>query len=387
VDDLTRRSRPPGPPRRSSGPLDVAVLKSWDFAAWQASEGHGWQLPYRLEHLEAYGLRLHWTDALFQPRWQASATAHAVRRAEAIAAPFAQAVVMARTIARAPITLAMFESEANMVALARSTWPGRRSSLLAVVACWLAEILPRCSPARRAAYRLAYRSVNRVFYFSENQRAVLAECLAIDESRLRYVPFGVDHETFEPTGGGDGDYVLVVGRDRGRDWPTLLGALEDLGLPVKLCCRPGDLDGHSVPAGVEVLGYVNRRVYRQLLGQARVVAIATLPLAYPSGQSVLLEAMAMARTVVVTATPALQSYMIDGITALAVPPGDSGALRERILEAASDDALRRRLGASGRAAVEEQFNARAMWGAVARDLLDLCGEGHPDPGKRRLTDH
>lgn len=378
MDDLTRRSRrSPRPLGPSSGPVDVAVLKSWDFAAWQACEGHGCQLPYRMEHLEAHGLRLRWTDALFRPRWQASAAARAVNRVEGLAAPFAQAALMARTIARAPITLAMFESEANTLALARSTWPGRRASVLAVVACWLAEILPRCSPARRAAYRWAYRCVDRVFYFSENQRATLAEHLAVDEDRLRYVPFGIDDETFRPSGGGDGGYVLVVGRDRGRDWPTLLGALGGLGLAVKVCCRPGDLAGLRIPEGVEVLGYVERSVYRRLLGGARVVAIATRPLAYPSGQSVLLEAMAMARAVVVTVTPALQDYVTDGITALAVPPGDAGALRGRVLEAAGDDVLRHRLGSGGRAAVEERFNARAMWGAVAGDLLDLCDRARP----------
>jgi glycosyltransferase involved in cell wall biosynthesis len=94
---------------------------------------------------------------------------------------------------------------------------------------------------------------------------------------------------------------------------------------------------------------------------------------YPSGQSVLLEAMAMGRAVVVTATPALEGYIDDGRSALTVPPGDAGALRRRIEEAAGDDALRRRLATGGRAAVEDRFNARAMWAAVANDLLELRG--------------
>jgi glycosyltransferase involved in cell wall biosynthesis len=353
--------------------VDVALLKSWDFGTWRAIEGHGWQLPYRLDYLEDHGLHLRWTDALYRPRWQASTAARAVQRMESIAAPFAQAAVLARTITDAPITLAMFESEANIVAMARSTWPGKRASILAVVACWLAEILPHCSPTRRAAYRWAYRSVDRIFYFSENQRAVLAEQLAIDERRLRYVPFGIDHEAFSPTGEDDGDYVLVVGRDGGRDWSTLLAALGGLGLPVKVCCRTRDLDGHVVPAGVEVLGYVDRSVYRSLLGRARVVAVASRPVAYPSGQSVLLEAMAMGRAVVVTETPALADYIDAGTTALAVPPGDPAALREQVLLAAGDESLRRRLGAGGRTAVEDRFNARAMWRAVAGDLLSISG--------------
>jgi glycosyltransferase involved in cell wall biosynthesis len=181
----------------------------------------------------------------------------------------------------------------------------------------------------------------------------------------------VDDETFTPIGEVDDGYVLVVGRDSGRDWPTLFSALEGIDLPVKLCCRPGDIAGLGVPAGIDVLGYVERTAYRHLLGRARVVAIATKPLLYPSGQSVLLEAMAMARTVVVTETVSLSGYLVDGVTALCVPPGDASALRRRIEEAAGDDDLRADVGRNAREAVERAFSARDMWATVADDLHAL----------------
>jgi glycosyltransferase involved in cell wall biosynthesis len=371
-DESRRRDLTAGAvaPKRS---IEVALLKSGDFAGWQARHGQGWQLPYRLDHLEEYGLRLNWTDALHAPRWQRSRAAPVVARAEQAGVPFAQAALMGRTIAAAPITLAMFESEANAVAAVRRVLPGRQSSVLAVVSCWLAEVLAGAGWRRRAGYRWAYRSVDRLYYFSENQGPMLAEQLGFGPDRLRYVPFGVDDETFIPGEDGDDGYLLVVGRDRGRDWPTLLAAVDGIGLPVKLCCRPADLRGERVPREVEVLGYVDREVYRALLSRARVVVIATRPVVYPSGQSVLLEAMAAARAVVVTRTPALEGYIDDGVTALAVPPGERDALRTRILEAAADDELRRRLGQGGRAAVERSFNARAMWAAVAQDLLAAGG--------------
>jgi glycosyltransferase involved in cell wall biosynthesis len=265
----------------------------------------------------------------------------------------------------------MFESEANALAAARRAWPGRRSSVLAVVTCWLAQVLEGCGPARRAAYRWAYQSVDRLYYFSRNQGSALTEYLGLSPDRLRCIPFGVDEETFSPTGEDDSDYVLVVGRDSGRDWPTLFSALDGINLPVKLCCRPRDIAGLRVPAGIEVLGYVERKVYQQLLGRARVVAIASKPLLYPSGQSVLLEAMAMARTVVVTETPALADYVVDGVTALSVLPRDPAALRRRITEAYLDDGMRWRVGRNAREAVVRSFSARAMWATVAHDLLEL----------------
>lgn len=350
---------------------DVAVLKSPDFGDWQRRNGDGWQLPYRMDHLERHGLRLQWTDALYRTGWPESRTASLIRRAEALTAPFAQTALLARTIASAPITLAMFESEANFLASVRRAWPGRRSSVLAVVTCWLAQVLVGCRPARREAYRWAYQSVDRLYYFSQNQGPVLADLLQLGSDRLRYLPFGVDDETFTPVADVDDGYIFVVGRDSGRDWPTLFSALEAIDIPVKLCCRPRDIAGLRVPSTVEVLGYVERDVYRDLLGRARTVAVTTKPLLYPSGQSVLLEAMAMARAVVVTGTPALADYVEDGRTALVVPPGDAQALRDRLLEVASDDSLRARVGRNAREAVERSFSARAMWAAVADDLLSL----------------
>ena len=317
------------------------------------------------------GCACDWTDTLYRPGWPESRAAAAIRRAEGLTAPFAQTALMARSIAAAPITLAMFESEANALAVARRAWPGRRSSILAVVTCWLAQILDGCAPARRAAYRWAYQSVDRLYYFSQNQGPVLAEHLGLGTDRLRYIPFGVDDETFTPTGEDDGDYILVVGRDSGRDWPTLFAALEGIDLPVKLCCRPRDIADLRVPDGVDVLGYVDRTVYRHLLGRARVVAIAAKPLLYPSGQSVLLEAMAMARAVVVTGTPGLADYIDDGVTALVVPPGDAAALRRRLAEAAGNDELRAQVGHNARQAVERSFSAQAMWSTVAEDLIAL----------------
>jgi glycosyltransferase involved in cell wall biosynthesis len=325
-----------------------------------------------MDHLERHGLRLHWNDTLYRPGWPESRAAAAIRRAEALTAPFAQTTLMARTIARAPITLAIFESEANSLAAVRRALPGHRSSVLAVVTCWLAQVLDGCRPARRAAYKWAYQSVDRLYYFSQNQGPVLAEYLDLGADRLRYLPFGVDDETFSPAGGDEGDYVLVVGRDKGRDWPTLFDALEGLDLPVKMCCRPNDIAGLKVPASVEVLGYVDRTIYRELLGRARVVAVAAKPLLYPSGQSVLLEAMAMARTVVVTETPALADYIVDGVTALSVRPGNPQALRRRLVEAAHDDDLRAEVGHNARRAVERSFSARTMWATVADDLKALC---------------
>lgn len=282
--------------------------------------------------------------------------------------PFAQTALMAPAIVRSPIVLGMFESEANAVAVARGLLPRHPRSTMAVISCWLAHILAGGSRARRAAYRSAYRNIDLVYCFSENQVPVLVDVLGGNPARVRFVPFGVDDETFVPAGGPEEDYVLVVGRDRARDWPTTFAVLRDVRIPAKVCCRPADIAGLDVPPNVEIVGYVERDEYRRLLAHALAVLVVTRPVLYPSGQSVLLEAMAMGKAVLATDTPALRAYFRDGETALAAPVADTGALSERLVELVGDDRMRARLGKAGRASVEERFSARVMWSAIADDL-------------------
>jgi len=123
-----------------------------------------------------------------------------------------------------------------------------------------------------------------------------------------------------------------------------------------------------VPANVEIVGYVDRDTYRRHLQRARGVLVTTHVLGYPTGQSVLLEAMACGRPCVVTDSPAIRDYVEPGVTAHVVPPHDADALAE-VLRTAWDDANSlETMGRAARAAVETSFNAARMWSIVAGDL-------------------
>jgi glycosyltransferase involved in cell wall biosynthesis len=122
---------------------------------------------------------------------------------------------------------------------------------------------------------------------------------------------------------------------------------------------------------VEILGMVERPAYRDLTARARVVVVPTHVLAYPSGQSVLLESMAMAKCCVVTDTSAIRDYVADGRTGLLAAAHSPGDLRQAIERATSDPSLRRRIGVSARKAVENEFNVDVMWAGVAEVLSGL----------------
>jgi glycosyltransferase involved in cell wall biosynthesis len=76
----------------------------------------------------------------------------------------------------------------------------------------------------------------------------------------------------------------------------------------------------------------------------------------------IVEAMACARPVVVSLAGGARELVVPGEDALAAAPGDIRALSEQVRLLVRDAALRARLGASARSAVQARFS-RERWGA------------------------
>lgn len=353
------------PPPSAADELTVPLLKNLPFP----QDRHA-PLPYRVDLLADHGIRLRTTES---PGWPG------LRR---LPPHVVQTAALLPDLGRAAVALAMFESSAHPLALARLAGGPLARARLAVVSCWLPEVLAAADPGRLAWYRRAYTTVDRLFCFSQNQVEPLAELLDLPAERIRAIPFGVDDTEFTPPptstdrGSDDGSpLVLAAGRDRGRDWGTLFAALERGGTPCRVLCRPADLRGHRPPENVEIVGFVDRDVYRAELQRADVVLVITDVLGYPTGQSVLLEAMACGRCCIVTATPAMADYVEDGVDALTVPPHDVGALGEVLAATLADPGRRRRIGRAARDAVEARFAARHLWATVAEELHRLAALG------------
>jgi glycosyltransferase involved in cell wall biosynthesis len=350
-------------------------MKAFLLKSWHA--GDATEQRYRIELLRDQGVDLRWSDAVDKKPWTFGPVHRVVRRFERLGAPFLQTLLATSRIARSDTVVAVFESQGNFLAALRALrlWPFTRPRFV-VVSCWLAMDAPKFGKGRLRFYRWAYRrGVDELVYFSANQTEVYRDLLGIPDERLTCVPFGIDSEYFAPQDADEADYVLAVGRDKGRDWETLFAAVTGTDLDVRVACRPDDIAGLDVPANVTVLGTIDRSVYRDLTARARVVVVPTRPLAYPTGQSVTLESMAMAKCCVVSDTPAMHEYLHDDVDALLVPPHDPARLRSTLELAVADPDLRKRIGTAARQAVEETFNAGAMWATVAGHLGQPNGHG------------
>lgn len=234
---------------------------------------------------------------------------------------------------------------------------------------WLADP-DRLSARVRHLTRLALPRMGALFHFCHPMGRAVEAAWGLSEGTVRRVTMGVDADfyTAQPPAEQPGT-VVSIGDDRNRDHTLLVRAVERVhrgGVPVRL--ELATLQDVALP---EHLGVVHRRrmegAIRPLYQRSSVVAIAARPTTAGSGLTVLMEAMASARPVVLTANPGFEEYVEHGVTGLLVPPGDDEAFADAIASLLRDPEAAAAMGRAGRRVVE----SRLTTGHVAADVAEL----------------
>lgn len=276
-------------------------------------------------------------------------------------------------IARSQVAIGILEIETVAAsALKRLKIPPYRRAPLIALTCWLAEEVAEADAVGRAALLKRYSHVDVFVYWSTNQTQILLD-LGIPEHKLLPVGFGVDADFFMPHADNPRDGTPVaIGLDGGRDYTTMYEAVAGSEHRIDLVCPLAYVPDGAPPENIELVGTVEHPEYAKLLREASVVVVPTHERAYPTGQSVALEAAASGACVIATGTVPLREYFTDGVNAILVPPRDPGALRAALDRALGDAALRAELGANARRLVEQRFTTQIMW----RDIVaGLCERG------------
>nr|WP_268236454.1 glycosyltransferase [Marmoricola endophyticus] len=190
---------------------------------------------------------------------------------------------------------------------------------------------------------------------------------------------GVDLERFatrrsasahtQPPADRDEVVIAFVGRmSRSKGVPELCNAFEALqssGIASKLLLV-GDfedevsreavsrLSRQGLP--VDVVGFVDD--VRELYGRVDVLCLPTHREGFPN---VVLEAAAAAVPAVTTRATGAVDSVIDGVTGVLVPVGDTSALVRALATLCADGTLRRRMGTAARQRVAEEFDRRRLW--------------------------
>jgi glycosyltransferase involved in cell wall biosynthesis len=213
--------------------------------------------------------------------------------------------------------------------------------------------------------------VTTLFVYSAAQKRVAIEELRTSSEKVVQIPFMADQQFFRPRPEiPEKDQICSVGLEW-RDYPTLIEAAKSLNCEVKIAAGSlwskgkNETDGRNVPTNVDVRRYRYPDL-RQLYAESKIVVIPLYETDFQAGITSILEAMAMAKPVIVTKTEGQTDTIVDGETGLYVKAGDPTDLRTKIQFLLDNETERKRIGEAGRRAFLNEF--------TLDHLVDRIGE-------------
>lgn len=243
----------------------------------------------------------------------------------------------------------------------------------------------------RLADRMALRLADVILVDTAENRAFVARRFGIDPSRVVVMPVGVDERIFHPDGSPASDHdgqidVLFYGKFiplHGAETIVRAAAI------VKQRCRDVrfELIGTgqdyqrarrlATKLGVQRIQWTDWLPYEALGERLRAadIALGVFSGGTKAGRVIpnkVHQALACGVPVVTRRSPAVERLLVDGESALLVPPDDPEALADAILRLASDREMRREIGARGRQAWLGQASEVVLTG-VAGDVLRRVG--------------
>lgn len=177
--------------------------------------------------------------------------------------------------------------------------------------------------------RRLLRGADRLCTFTSVQVGQLAEILGVDERRVSFLPLGVDKAFFRPRPDvARQDYVLAVGTNEGKDYPTLVRALPPGERLVVATDEQNIRQARSAMADHDITfrSHVPITELREMYLECRVMVLPLRDIGISTGQTVLLENLASGTPVIVSDIPAVADYVGVGANPTVVVPGDVAGL-------------------------------------------------------------
>jgi glycosyltransferase involved in cell wall biosynthesis len=210
--------------------------------------------------------------------------------------------------------------------------------------------------------RLKVGSAVRKFQcLSHTQARMLIERFGIAEDQIQLLYWHVDHNFFHPMPGVPVRNQICSAGMASRDYATLVAATRDLDVDVKIAAdSPWFKQELNVPTNqplgrAEVRSYGTYNALRQLYAESLFVVIPLFDVPFSAGYTVILEAMAMGKAVIVSKIKQKDDFIEDGWNGLYVTPGNALELRRQIEFLLKHPDEARRLGINARKRIEERF--------------------------------
>ncbi len=229
------------------------------------------------------------------------------------------------------------------------------------------------------------KRLDRVLCLSESSKQILIERYGVSADKIVVLGSRVDEVFFsvvpEPP---KKERPLVVSAGAiNRDYETLVAACRDLGVDLKIAADTAwrySTGGKKKQRAdlahprLEMRSWGSYEKLRDLYAQADVVVVPLHDTEYASGQTVILEAMAMGKPVVTSDIRGKSDFIEDGVTGVYVKPGDPDAMRTAIEQLLAAPAAARAIGERAAAVVRERFTVEHYAARILGACRDALGD-------------
>lgn len=234
------------------------------------------------------------------------------------------------------------------------------------------------TPAKKRTFvRLARPAITSLIVHSVPQKRLAEEKLGFEPSDVIVLPYQVDTIFWHPCEGAVEDVVSSAGLEF-RDYDTLLAAANGLDISVAVGAasswsrKRNSLSGRELPSWFAV-GTYDYVALRDLYWRSRFVVAPLAETDFQAGVTLILEAMACRKAVLVSHTAGQRevvrgpvwrgddsTWPVEGprvgdSTGIYVPPGDVSAMRAAMRFMLTNPKVCAELGENGRRLVEQEF--------------------------------
>jgi glycosyltransferase involved in cell wall biosynthesis len=232
--------------------------------------------------------------------------------------------------------------------------------------------------AKQKLFHFLVKHADGIVAIDEHEAESLKKMFPKMSKRVQYIQFAVDTDFFKPQSSTkEHQSIFSPGRDPGRDFKTLFKAVKNMNIPVRITARPWNIK-KLLPFPSFVL-HKDLSIHELLVAYTEA-AIVVVPLDTTSninnsmGTSTIVEAMAMGKAIIATRTPAIESYIEDGVNGVLVPAQNVEALAAAIKDLLENPARRKILGENARRYAEEHCTAPLFAQELARYFKKLASD-------------
>lgn len=200
--------------------------------------------------------------------------------------------------------------------------------------------------------------IQHVICVSKPQAEFALSKLKFEHSRVSFVFDKVDQNFFKPRSTSEEDFILSVGQEQ-RDYQTLISAVAGTGIRVVVVASspwsrfPVDI---TEKTNIRLIKNLSYSELRNLYDKARIVVIPLFENNYGAGLNASLEAMAMAKPLIITKTEGVSDYLAHGETGFYVSSGNVAELKDGLCTLWENPGTRKRIGSNARQAVQQYMN-------------------------------